>query len=134
KPFRVVAGNESVTVLGTSFNINVYNDEPEPRLRTTLVEGKVRISAGGASQVLRPGQQSAIRSDGSGLTVVEHADLEQVLAWKNGRFAFKGADLQTVLRELARWYDLDVTYEGTIPERRFTGRIGKSLTLDQVLK
>ena len=132
KPFRVVAGAETIDVLGTAFNINVYPDES--RLRTTLVDGKVRVSAAGYERLLQPGQQVTCRSDGSGLTLAPDPDLEQVLAWKNGRFAFKSADLPTVMRELARWYNIEVSYEGNIPDRHFTGRIGKSLTLDQVLK
>jgi ferric-dicitrate binding protein FerR (iron transport regulator) len=141
QPFKVVIRDrEEINVLGTSFNINAYADEPA--LRTTLLDGSVRVAVAGSDKlrfVLKPGQQALFvgaetsNSKGS-LTVDDKADIEQVLAWKNGRFAFNRADLPTVMRQLARWYNVDVSYEGAVPQRQFSGRIGKSLTLDQVLK
>lgn len=83
-------------------------------------------------QVLAPGEQAEVGSDR--MELVRHADLEQVLPWKNGRFAFNGADLPTVMRQLARWYDVDVRYEGALPKRTFDGKLPRNLTLDQVLK
>jgi ferric-dicitrate binding protein FerR (iron transport regulator) len=145
QPFKVmIKDREEIDVLGTSFNINAYGDEPA--LKTTLLEGSVRVeplvgvnnNKEKPSVVLNPGQQANLivgenRND-SNLTVDRAADVEQAVAWKEGRFAFNRADLPTVMRQLARWYNVDVSYEGKIPERHFSGRIGKSLTLDQVLK
>jgi ferric-dicitrate binding protein FerR (iron transport regulator) len=132
QPFKVVAAGETIDVLGTAFNINAYSDEA--KVRTTLVEGKVNVSADGVSELLSPGQQAAANPDGSDLTLVSHTDLDQALAWRSGRFAFTDADLPTVMRQLARWYAVDVSYEGQIPKREFEGKIPRTLTLDQVLR
>jgi transmembrane sensor len=127
KPLVVsAAGKEDVRVLGTSFDINAYPDEGV--IRTTLLDGSVEVS----KIILRPGEQ-AVTGD-RGVQVLKGVDLDLVMAWKNGRFAFDGADVQTVMRQLARWYDVDVKYEGEIPKREFKGKIGKTLTLDQALK
>jgi len=127
KPFRVEAGGQRVEVLGTSFNINAYADEPAAR--TTLVEGKIRVSSGTVTRVLAPGQQAL----GAGLEVVSGVDMDEVLAWKNGAFSFRGADLPTVMRQLARWYDIEVEYPEGVPTGTFDGEIGRGLTLNQVL-
>jgi transmembrane sensor len=142
QPFKVMAGGrEEVDVLGTSFNINAYEDEPQ--VKTTLLDGSVRIAVAGnnkLSVLLQPRQQAqlfiAVGMDKGGwnLTVDKAVDVDQVMAWKNGLFSFTKADLPTVMRQLARWYNVDVAYEGNIPKRAFNGEIGKMLTLDQVLK
>jgi transmembrane sensor len=150
QPFKVsIRGKEEVEVLGTNFNVNAYADEPA--IKTTLLEGSVAVreeSLVGVntnktkpSVVLKPGQQAQVSVVGNNtnngdarIQVDESADVEAAIAWKNGRFSFTDADLQTVMRQLARWYDVDVTYEGDIPKREFNGKIGRTLTLDQVLK
>ena len=130
RPFVVHSGSLDVTVLGTSVDINTYTDEPMPA--ATLITGRVRVSGGGAAQLLAPGEQARLGKNG--MELVPHADIAGVLAWKNGRFAFDGADLPTVMRQLARWYDVDVSYEGVVPKRTFDGKLPRSLTLDQVLR
>jgi transmembrane sensor len=149
KPFKVtVAGREVVDVLGTSFNVNAYDDENA--IKTTLLEGSVKVedvaqvntNKGKLSVVLKPGEQVQLISPVVGVNtnndirVVKDADIEQAVAWKNGLFAFSDADLPTVMRQLSRWYNVDVKYEGEIPKDKyqFNGKIGKTLTLDQVLK
>lgn len=122
--FIVSAGHANIQVLGTSFNVNAYNDEKS--IRTTLVEGAVSVNA----TRLRPGQQAAVT--GNDLQVTEVADMQAVIAWKNGFFSFRDADVQTVMRQLERWYDVKVNYAGPIPEGRFTGEIGRTLSLQQV--
>jgi len=131
-PFRVKAGNTTVDVLGTHFNINAYKDEAS--INTTLLEGAVRVSASQQQQQLRPGQQARVKANGTSIQVVDHADISEVMAWKAGFFSFNDADLPTVMRQLSRWYNVEVTYEGRIPQRVFTGEIGRNLTLSQVLK
>jgi transmembrane sensor len=123
-----------VEVLGTAFNINAYNDESAAR--TTLVEGSVKVIANGTRKIIQPGEQTAVSFGGAGIEVNQHADVARALAWKNGLFAFTDADLPTVMRQLSRWYNVDVKYEGEIPKDKyeFNGKIGKTLTLDQVLK
>jgi transmembrane sensor len=128
KPFRVKKDSTTIEVLGTSFNVNAYADEPA--MKVTLLEGKVEVRKEASALVLHPGQQAIITGqvERSG-----NVDTAAVMAWKNGRFTFNSADLATVLRQLARWYNVEVSYEGKVPNHRFNGRIGRSLTLDQVL-
>lgn len=130
-PFRVkIAGQAEVEVLGTSFNITAY--ENEHTIKTTLVEGSVRMRAKGQALVMTPGQQAELNAAGQ-LRIVKDANAAQATA-KDAFFTFNKADLPTVMRQLARWYDLEVVYEGTVPQAEFTGDIDKSLTLDQVLQ
>lgn len=126
KPFIVeMEGGHDVQVLGTSFNINSYKDEG--KIRTTLVEGSVRI---GDQVVLRPGQQS-VEAEGN-LKVID-VNIDQVLAWRNGNFDFHDKKLEEVMRELSRWYDIDVRYEKNIPDIEFVGKVDKGLNLSQLL-
>lgn len=131
-PFRVKAGNTTVDVLGTHFNINAYKDEAS--INTTLLEGAVRVNVAQQQQQLRPGQQARVKANGAAIQVVDHPDIAEVMAWKAGFFSFNDADLPTVMRQLSRWYNVEVEYEGRIPQRVFTGEIGRNLTLSQVLK
>jgi ferric-dicitrate binding protein FerR (iron transport regulator) len=128
KPFKVLKGSTIVEVLGTAFNVNAYADEPV--IKVTLLEGKLQVAKAGNHLLLGPGQQAVVAE------TVERSgtvDTSAVMAWKNGRFTFLRADLSTVLRELSRWYDVTVHYEGALPPHAFTGKFSKSLTLDQVL-
>lgn len=132
KPFRVkISETTIINVLGTNFNINAYTDEPFTN--TTLLEGSIGVMTGDNQQVvLRPGQQA--RTTGTGVKVLDNTDLDQVVAWKNGAFNFDGTDLSSVLRQLSRWYDVEVVFEGKIPQRRFGGAIQRNLQLQQVLR
>ncbi|HEY4289647.1 MAG TPA: FecR domain-containing protein [Puia sp.] len=131
KPFSVSAGGAIVQVLGTHFNINAYEDEA--RLNTTLLEGAVRITKGSSSLLLAPGQQAQIRKNGV-IDLNRNADMEEAISWTQGYFHFTDASLETVLRQLSRWYDVDVVYERKPSEETFSGDIQKSLNLSQVLK
>jgi len=130
-PFRVKI-NESteVEVLGTHFNINAYTDEAS--INTTLLEGSVRVTASKKIQLLSPGQQAQVNANA--INLIKNADVAQAVAWKDGLFSFTDANLPAVMRQLARWYDIEVKYEGAIPEREFNGEISKTLTLNQVLR
>jgi transmembrane sensor len=137
RPFMVRVGGQTIEDIGTQFNVNAYTDEPAQV--TTLLEGAVKVGG----HLLRPGEKAtvtgatvagAITTRTRGIIVVTKGDPEGAVAWKNGLFDFTDAGLQTVMRQLSRWYNVDVTYEGNIPPRQFTGMIGRSLTLDQVLK
>jgi ferric-dicitrate binding protein FerR (iron transport regulator) len=121
-PFRV-------DVLGTHFNIMDYNDEPV--LRTTLVEGAVKVSKGGAAVVLRPGQQA--RLEGEDRLVVSRADVEEAVAWKNGMFKFDGATIGQVMRQVSRWYDLDVEYVHGVPKDLFQGEMYRDVRVSEIL-
>lgn len=140
RPFTVKAGGQTIRDIGTHFNVNAYTDEPAQV--TTLLEGAVSVDG----HLLRPGEKATVTiATGPGATVagttvggadvkVTKGDPEQAVAWKNGLFYFSDAGLQTVMRQLSRWYNVDVSYEGNIPSRQFNGMIGRSLTLDQVLR
>ncbi len=130
QPFKVQAGDQLIEDMATAFDIDAYSDEPA--VVTTLTEGKARVAAGGMSHILAPGQQA--QSHNGGLTLSADVDIAQVLAWKNGSFSFRHADLPTVMRQLSRWYAIDVVYEGSIPSGTFDGEIGRGLTLNQVLQ
>ncbi|PST83665.1 anti-sigma factor [Pedobacter yulinensis] len=129
-PFKVKTDKQVVTVLGTHFNINAYPDEPV--LKTTLLEGKVKIDAIGkaSSGILKPGQQAALT--GAGLTITE-GDTEQAVAWKNGYFRFRGERIENVMRKLSRWYNIDVKYDTTSGEEGYYGTISRFKNLSQVL-
>lgn len=133
-PFKVVVdGVSEVEVLGTHFNVNAYRDEKS--LNTTLLEGKVKIKvlATGDTRIMSPGEQAEIR-DRNKIIIDKNANTEQAIAWKNGVFHFTNADLNTVFRQLSRWYDVDVRFEGAVPHREFSGEIDRNLNLQQVMK
>lgn len=121
----------TVEVLGTHFNINAYEDEAA--LKTTLLEGKVRVVKGQSAAVLHPGQQAQLKRGTDQLATIDEADLDQAVAWKNGLFQFNHADLPTVLRQLVRWYDVEIVYQGTVPKHEFLGKIPRDMPLSQVL-
>lgn len=128
KPFRVSTAGQTVTVLGTHFNIMAYPDETE--IITTLLEGAVRIAKGGQNKILKPGEQALVNQN----IKVASADTEDAIAWKNGLTAFTDADLKTIMRKVSRWYDIDVEYQGQISDRTFTGAISRKSNLSALLK
>jgi transmembrane sensor len=132
-PFIVQFNNGSeVKVLGTHFNIKAYADEQE--IKTTLLEGSIIITHGQKNSLLKPGNQAQINREGI-IKVTLNADTEEAVAWKKGNFQFNKTDLQTVMRQAARWYNLDVEYKGKpSDDNRFTGKIPMSVNLSQLLK
>jgi transmembrane sensor len=132
QPFRVIlANNTEIEVLGTHFNVDAYADEAS--INTTLLEGSVKVrSLIQGPVIMKPGEQ--VQVNGKDLKLLKNVDLDNVMAWKNGLFSFAGAKLETVMRQLSRWYDVDVRYEGKMPEVEFDGEIDKGLSLSQVLK
>jgi transmembrane sensor len=132
RPFRVKVNKTTVEVLGTHFNINAYDDEPDVKL--TLLEGAVRLTHNAASVTLKPGEQ-AIASDHAPLTIHHSPDVEKVVAWKNGFFHFDAAQLPVVMRQLSRWYNVEVSYQARPDQNMtFSGKMGRDLRLAQVLK
>lgn len=132
KPFRVQfvsAGREgSVEVLGTHFNINTYDDEPA--IKTTLLEGSVNVKSAFGNIVLKPGEQSSISQSSH---TSHPIPVETVVAWKDGLFDYKRSDITEVLRDAARWYDIEIVYEGKKPADTFTGGIDRTATLTELL-
>jgi len=138
KPFKVTIQKATgeqrpaeVEVLGTHFNINAYDDEAA--VKTTLLEGKVRIVKEQSVAILKPGQQAQVSNQGK-LQVKENADMEEVVAWKNGEFLFQSADISTLMRQVARWYDIEISYPNGKPKDKFSGKIGRNVNLSQLLK
>ena len=129
-PFTVTSGNQEITVLGTHFNINAYDDEGP--MKTTLLEGSVKVKHGASVVTILPGQQSIVE-EGTGHIQVKETDIQQAVAWKNGFFSFSNADIKTIMRQLSRWYNVEVIYESNAPNVEFSGEIGRSLTLDELL-
>lgn len=133
RPFIVkdVKRGAEVQVLGTAFNVNTYTDEPV--MKVTLLEGSVKVSTVHSPQstVIKPGEQAQVNNN---IKVVGNVDIEQVVAWKNGMFKMTSADIGTIMRQLARWYDVEVIYEGAIPKGTISGEVPRNLNLSEVLK
>ena len=131
-PFKInVNGQEEVQVLGTHFNIMAYNDEAS--VKTTLLEGSVKIIKNKMTGMLKPGQQAQLATDGK-LSITDDADINAVMAWKNGQTLFVNEDIKTIMRRVSRWYDIDVEYQGDMPGRLFTGGISRESNLSVLLK
>jgi transmembrane sensor len=132
KPFIVKTRGQSVEVLGTHFNINSYTDEDA--VKTTLLEGSVKVhgNAGGQMVKLVPGQQ-AVNVTGN-LSVLRDADTDEATAWKNGKFVFRDVELKTIMRQLSRWYDVDVVYQGQVVAKHYRGRISRNVPVSQLLE
>jgi transmembrane sensor len=132
KPFIVHAAEEELQILGTDFNVNAYGDESS--VLTTLLEGSLKVTVAGSprSAILKPGQQTQIKN--AGLSVTNDVNTDEVVAWKDGLFNFENADLQMVMRQFARWYDVEVKFEGTVPQDRFFGIMSRNSSLASVLK
>src|SRR5699024_7101026 len=119
-------GNVEIKVLGTQFNVNAYADNR--KMKVTLLEGAVKVK----NEILKPNEQAVLKDDE--LRVLKEVDGEDIVAWKNGYFSFNNATLAKVMRKLSRWYDIEVIYkQGIDREQRFSGKIGRNLTLSQVL-
>ena len=129
-PFTISVKDMEVKVLGTHFDIMAYDDEST--MNTTLLEGSVKVSQGNLVRMLVPGQQSNI--DKTGSIKVTDAAVEEVMAWKNGWFQFNAHDIKTVMRQISRWYNVEVVYEGKIPPGHFTGLVSRNNDISQVLK
>ena len=129
-PFVVNVQHNKVTVLGTHFNINAYSDEKS--INTTLLEGSVKFNAGLQEKLLKPGQQSVFTPATAALTV-KPVDINQVIAWKNGFFEFDNTDLATIMRQISRWYDVDISYQTRDSKSLFGGGISRKLNLSEVL-
>lgn len=134
-PFKVdIDGKAAVEVLGTHFNINAYEDERE--IRTTLLEGAVKMTTGdGQSQTLKPGEQARMNTveSHSPFTIDHSPDLDGVMAWKNGEIALSAVTVNEVMRQISRWYDVDVQFSGQVKPRSFNGLIDRNVPLSTVL-
>lgn len=141
RPFRINVNNKAeVEVLGTSFNVNAYDNELT--INTTLLQGAVRVlQRGHQGVVIKPGQQAQIanlrpqqESTKPGeIKVIEVANIEKAVAWKDGLFNFNGAKLDEVMRQLERWYDINVIYENGVPDIELAGKMTRGVSLQGLL-
>jgi transmembrane sensor len=131
KPFRVDANGTTVEVLGTNFNINSYADEET--INTTLLEGSVKVSKGDRQKIIIPGQQAQV--DGKGEVRTEkNVNVTEVMAWKNNLFSFNNMDIKKLMRQLSRWYDVEVIFKNEMAEPvTFIGGISRTVNLSTVL-
>jgi len=132
RPFYVVKGNQRVLVLGTQFDVNAYDNEPD--LKVTLVAGKVQVLSGAAAGLLQPGQQAVVVKSKDHIQIIDHADVEAATAWKNGQIIFHGADAPAILREIERWYDVKVDIQGTLSKRSFFLEGSRRANLSELLR
>ncbi len=131
QPFKVKTSGQVIQDIGTQFNVNSYADETA--LTTTLVEGSVKIFDTKGATIIKPGQQYLLKSDGGSL-VKDDVDVDEATAWKNGMFQFNNADIKTIMRQISRWYNVDVEYRGEVPASTYHGRISRNSNASAVLK
>jgi len=129
-PFIVAVNGAEVQVLGTHFNVNAYSDEDD--VKTTLLEGSVKFVSGANTSMLKPGQQSQLTTNGL-IKVVSNVDVDEVVAWKNGMFDFENAGIETVMRQLSRWYDVEIEYKGKTDDL-FIAEMRRNIKLSDALK
>lgn len=131
-PFHVKSQSQDVEVLGTHFNINSYMDDKT--IKTTLLEGSIKVSNQASIRILKPGEQSIAAADGfSAIQLATDVDTDDETAWKNGLFQFNNAGLKTILNQLERWYDIKIDYN-SVPNKRYNGMVPRKAKLSEVLK
>jgi ferric-dicitrate binding protein FerR (iron transport regulator) len=132
-PFIVDKGETSVRVLGTHFNVNAYDDESS--VNVTLLEGSVKVVKGNEDILISPGQQAEVFNNivPSNPIEVHTADVDETMAWKNGLFSYKGADIETIMRQVSRWYNVDVVIEKPVKEK-FYAQVSRNTDVSNLLK
>jgi transmembrane sensor len=131
QPFRITVKDQRIEDIGTHLNIKAYDDDST--INTTLLEGGVWVEKGPASATLKPGQQATIRPNDNSFQV-KMVDADQAIAWKNGYFSFDRADIQTVMHEMARWYNVQVIFKGALPKTKFKGKVYRNINASEALK
>ncbi len=132
KPFHVSVNNAIVEVLGTHFNINAYSNENS--LKTTLLEGSIKVIKGSQNVIIEPGQQVVINNASNSININKLVNLEEAVAWKNGLFQFNNLDMQEVMNQLGRWYGMNVIFDEDAPLKRITGKIYRNKNASEVFK
>lgn len=123
-PFIVKTDKAEVKVLGTHFNVKAYNDEE--LYKTTLLEGAVSVQSSAMINEIKPGQQVIINGQGQ-QKITSNINVEEEVAWKNGLFMFTKADIKDVMQQVSRWYDIEVVYEGKVPDLQFSGQLSRKV-------
>lgn len=138
RPFTVSVATKTgeerkVEVLGTEFNVNAYADEEFEDVMTTLLKGSVKVITPSNQQVIKPGEQAIVSIEGN-VTINKNVKVMDIVSWKNGLISLKGADVRSFMREIERWYDVRVQYNGKIPVKSFDAEIHRTSSLTDVLK
>jgi transmembrane sensor len=131
QPFKIRVKGQTIEDLGTIFNINAYDDEPF--LRTTLINGSVRVTKETESVLLKPGEQ-AVTNLAKNSIHVQNVDTEDIIAWKNGQTSFKNEDITEIMRQVSRWYDVDVQFKGELSKRQFVGGLPRKADFADLVK
>ncbi|SKD09767.1 FecR family protein [Chitinophaga ginsengisegetis] len=135
RPFRVaVSKHHSIIVLGTRFNVKAYNDDAIAK--TTLLDGAVKVtfSMGKVQEVqLQPGQQAQVSAADETMQLVKQVNLDQEMAWRSDAFSFEGQTLEEIMKQISRWYDIDVVFPGKVPDISFGGGMSREVNLKEVL-
>ena len=122
----------TIEVLGTHFNIMAYDEEAE--INTTLLEGSVKVNMPDKTVFLTPGQQAHVTKSDKKTEVLTGVDIESVIAWKNGEFRFDNMDVKAIMRQIGRWYDVNIVYEAGLPETGLSGKIERKKNIEQLLE
>lgn len=129
-PFKVAKNNMEVTVLGTHFNVNAYDDESV--IKVTLLEGSVKTSLGNkVAVVIKPGQQAQISNN---ISVLKDVNLEKEMAWKQGVFRFQDTNIEEIMHQAARWYNVEVEFGGDVSNLNFGGSVSRQVNISELLK
>ena len=131
KPFFVTTGKVRIEVIGTHFNVAAYDDDHT--IKTSLLEGIVKVNNNSSSAILKPGQQ-AVSQHSSSTIKINEANMDDVMAWKNGYFVFRDEPIEVIMKKVSRWYDIEVNYEGDMNGIAFGGKYLKNNTLNELLK
>jgi transmembrane sensor len=123
-PLQIIAEGQVIEDIGTRFDINAYADEPV--VKTTVLEGSVKLSAGPNHKMIAAGQQGQVKS--GDITLIPNADMGLAIAWHKGLFQFDNATIPEVMRQLSRWYNVDISYAGVVPEQHFSGKIYRNMS------
>ena len=130
-PFHVTVNGMDVKVLGTHFNVNAYEDEGETK--TTLLEGSVKVTFNEQSKIISPDQQIILTNKSGKLVVEKNINTDEIMAWKNGKFYFNEANIQSIMKQVSRWYNVDVEYKGEI-NKLFEGTISRQVSVGDIFK
>ncbi len=131
KPFTVLVDSKTeIQVLGTRFNINAYADDQS--VYTTLLEGSVKVQYASLSQILEPGQQASVNTNNR-IEVTNGADIDEVMAWKNGNFYFNDIDLRSAMNQLDRWYDVDVIFKDNLENEKIRAIIPRNIPISKLI-
>lgn len=132
RPFIVKKGDQQIEVLGTHFNVSAYDNEQD--MHVTLVEGSVRVKNGNATGILKPGEQASLSNSSNTVKLIVDADVEQEIAWKDGKMSFHNADVESILREIERWYDVEVVMPAALPKKELYFAISRTSRLSAIVK